>query len=124
FVRGGKGGVVEARPAATAGTGEVVAVRTTLERRVSGQRDQTQQAWRATWAGGARLSRRRRGLWAVQIDLSESIHDLRRTTATMMTKLRITNRFIVAKTLNHAEPSMTKLHDVLCSMKEKRMATD
>ena len=39
-MRSGKEEVVEARPAATAGTGEVVAVRTTLERRVSGQRDE------------------------------------------------------------------------------------
>jgi len=123
-VRSGKEEVVEARPAATAGTGEVVAVRTTLERRVSGQRDQTQQAWRATWAGGARLSRRRRGLWAVQIDLSESIHDLRRTTATMMTKLGITNRFIVGKILNHAEPGVTKVYDIYDYLKEKRAALD
>jgi len=51
-------------------------------------------------------------------------HDLRRTTATMMTKLGITNRFIVGKILNHAEPGVTKVYDVYDYLKEKRAALD
>jgi len=40
----------------------------------------------------------------------------------MMTKLGITNRVIVGKILNHAEPGVTKVYDVYDYLKEKRAA--
>ncbi|MBM3300697.1 MAG: site-specific integrase, partial [Deltaproteobacteria bacterium] len=49
-------------------------------------------------------------------------HDLRRTVATKMTKLGITNRFIVGKILNHSESGVTKVYDVYDYLKEKKDA--